>query len=412
MRKRLAEAAQRGAVREPIPVLVRNTPRHPISKAAWIRQSKGRWYTTHSQINVSLRRFIHSSPVAQAVKYDRASFPTSQTASAVRASPLRAPFASTLRPNLTGGALPRTAGGYSIGGSRAGGARYFSHTPTAPAQVVSNVSAAMRCFLLSGKKAQFDGVNARGEKRFRDVSVLQDKASRKMSGMHKIAPGSFIDFRLNPMLTALSPLTAELQRSADVPSLNTEGFMDVLSVDFARALKDFTAVMNDLKRLQSLGDLAVTSEPGSILRVHFPGCDADTVEALCHEVGVLRGVIGQDPDFGTAYGEETALLFPFASMSEKCLSSPSGSVRSRTGYDMDYEEVEVHDEMLDGVLDNPWLSSSEGYCSLVEDEISESASIFFETPRRSRSVSDDQSASYVEGIYRFIETCDNASRRV
>jgi hypothetical protein len=46
--------------------------------------------------------------------------------------------------------------------------------------------------------------------------------------------------------------------------------------------------MNDLKRLSSLGDLPVTLEQKSILRVRFPGCAAETVERLCDEVGVQR----------------------------------------------------------------------------------------------------------------------------
>lgn len=80
-----------------------------------------------------------STATEHATKYSRADFPSSATARAVGRLTSRAPFASTLRPNLTGGAFPRTAGGYSLGGGRAGGARYFSHTPTAPAQVI-NVS--------------------------------------------------------------------------------------------------------------------------------------------------------------------------------------------------------------------------------------------------------------------------------
>ena len=278
MQKRLADVAARGAAYEPIPILIRNTPRHPISKAAWLRQSKGRWYTTHSTINANIRRFIHSSPVSQTVKSPsaRSSYPTSSVGYAVRATTSRAPFASALRPNLTGGALPRTAGGYSIGGSRAGGARYFSHSPAAPAQVVQNVSAAMRCFWLSGSKAQYAGVNSRGEKQYRTVTALQDKAGKKMSQVKNFSPGSFVDFKLTPAMTALSPLGAAAlqQRSEDVevPTLNTEGFMDVLSVDFARALKDYAAIMKDLQRLQTLGDLTITLEADSVLRVRFPGC--------------------------------------------------------------------------------------------------------------------------------------------
>jgi len=324
-------------------------------------------------------------------------------------STIRAPFSSTLRPNLTGGALPRTAGGYSLGGGRLGGARYFSHTPAAPAQVVHNASAAVRAFWLSGHKAQFDGLTARGEKRYRTVSALQDETARKMARVHKVAPGSFVDFHFSPTVTALSPLGAALQQARDAPTLNTDGFLDVLSVDFARALKDFTAIMNDLKRLSALGDLAVTLEPGSVLRVRFPGCDAETVERLCDEVGVQRGVIRQDADFDASCGGRMALLFPFASTSEKSLSSPGGSLRSQTGLEeYGFEEIEEYDGFED-IVDNPWLSSPEGYETM--EELSETESMYFGRADNPDSRGEqDQSASYVEGIYRFLENCEDARR--
>lgn len=120
------------------PILVRSSARHAVHPIARIRQAKGKWYTTHSTINAAVRRFM-STAAETGSKYNRAAFPKSATATAVSRLTSRAPFASTLRPNLTGGALPRTAGGYSLGGGRTGGARYFSHTPAAPAQVI-NVS--------------------------------------------------------------------------------------------------------------------------------------------------------------------------------------------------------------------------------------------------------------------------------
>jgi hypothetical protein len=120
------------------PILVRSSARHAVHPIARIRQAKGKWYTTHSTINAAVRRFM-STTVETGSKHNRAAFPKSATATAVSRLTSRAPFASTLRPNLTGGAFPRTAGGYSLGGGRTGGARYFSHTPAAPAQVV-NVS--------------------------------------------------------------------------------------------------------------------------------------------------------------------------------------------------------------------------------------------------------------------------------
>jgi len=312
---------------------------------------------------------------------------------------LRAPFASSLRPNLTGGAFPRTAGGYSLGGSRAGGARYFSHTPAAPAQVVNNVSAAVRAFWLSGQKAQFDGMTPTGEKRYRSVTTLQDNAGKKMRSVSRNAPGSYIDFTVNPTVTALSPLGAMFPYGSPMetsaPNLNTEGFLDVLSVDFSRALKDLAATMNDLKRLSTLGDLPITLEQKSILRIRFPGCDADTVERLCDEVGVQRGIIYQDEDFDESVGANVALIFPFAPSSEHTLSSPGGSLRSQNGHD--FEEV-------DEIVENPWM---DGYESM--DDASEHESDYFTKPSE-HQISSSSGYEGLEGIYRFIEECDNVRR--
>lgn len=341
-----------------------------------------------------------STGFASGVKYDRSAFPKSSIGNAVNRLTTRAPFASTLRPNLTGGALPRTAGGYSMGGGRAGGARYFSHTPAAPTQVMNNVSAAVRAFWLSGYRARFDGMTPAGNKRYRATTTMQEEACRKMQSIPKLAPGSFIDFRVNPTITALSPLGAAFLFSSttqqDIPTINTEGFLDALSVDFARALKDLAAVMNDLKRLSIFGDLTITLEDQSTLRVRFPGCDAETVERLCDEVGVTRGIIHQDPDFDDRYGGHMALMFPFADSAEHTISSPGGSLRSETG--LNYEN-------FDNLEENPWLSSPEGYETM--DELSETESIFF---RHTDDPPGSSSYEGLEGIYRFIEECDNARR--
>lgn len=382
--------------REVQPILVRVTPRKPIHPIARIRQSQGRWYTTHSTINAAVRRFA-STATARVAKYDRASFPTSTTATAVGRLTTRAPFASTLRPNLTGGALPRTAGGYSMGGGRAG-ARYFSHSPAAPAQVVNNVSQAVRAFLLSGQKAQFDGVSPMGDKRYRSVSSLQESLGQKMRSTSKMAPGSFIDFQVNPTVTALSPFGVASPYNIveqSVPSLNTEGFLDVLSTDFSRALKDLAVTMNDLKRLSILGDLPISMEGNCTIRVRFPGCDQETVERLCDEVGVQRGIVHQDADFDVSVGGHMALLFPFAPTSENTLSSLGGSLRSLPEHDF---------EELDEMEGNPSLSSPEGYESL--EDVSETESEYFVKP----SENHNSGFEGVEGVYRFLEQCDGFRR--
>jgi hypothetical protein len=333
---------------------------------------------------------MSTGPIHSA-KYSRAACPKSATASAVSRLTTRAPFGSSLRPNLTGGAFPRTAGGYSLGGGRTGGARYFSHTPAAPAQVVNNVSAAVRAFWLSGQKAQFDGMTPAGEKKYRNITNLQEEAGRKMQSAAKNAPGSFIDFHVSPTVTF--PFGSVMEHSA--PNLNTDGFLDVLSIDFARALKDLAATMNDLKRLSTLGDLPITLEEKSILRVRFPGCDAETVERLCAEIGVQRGLIFQDEDFDASAGAHMALLFPFAPTSEHTMSSPGGSLRSQSGHD--YEEIQEE------IMDNPWMNEYESM-----DEISEGESAYFTKPSEHHNSSDYEG---LEGIYRFLEQCDSSRRR-
>ncbi len=395
IRNRLAELA-RPLDGQLQPILVRASPRQPVHPVARLRQSQGRWYTTHSTINAAIRRF--SSTTSQGAKFNRASFSKSATATAVSRLTTRAPFASTLRPNLTGGTLPRTSGGYSLGGGRTGGARYFSHTPSAPAQVVNNVSAAVRVFWLSGQKAQFDGMSPAGEKKYRNVTTLQEETMRKMHSISKRSPGSFIDFHINPAVTALTPLGASFPFGSLVEqtalTLNTEGFLDVLSVDFSRALKDLAATMNDLKRLSTLGDLPITLEDKSILRVRFPGCDAETVERLCDEIGVQRGFICQDKDFNNTTGTQMALLFPFAPISEHPLSSPGGSLRSQSGHD--------YDDFEDEIIENPWM---EGYESM--EEFSDNESAYFTKPSEHPNSSDYDG---LEGIYRFLDACDNARR--
>jgi hypothetical protein len=419
-------AATRNLNAELQPILIRNgnpaTGRQPVHPAAWLRQQKRagskQWYSSAgTHINATFRRYLSSSSAAGSsgsggtagTRFFRSSLP-SNTARAVSQLTGRAPFASTLRPNLTGGALPRTAGGYAApGAGRAGGARYFSHTPTAPAQVVQNVSQAMRAFWLSGQRARYDGVGPDGNHRYRAVNAAHEEARIKMETSSRHAPGSFIDFRISPTITALSPLavafpfaTAEVFGTVVKPktgaaTLNAEGFLDVLSVDFARALKDLASIMTDLKKLAGLGDLPITMENNnSILRVKFPGVDAETVERLCEDVGVSRGLVFQDPDFNASAGVAVALKFPYAPDAKGVLTitSPGGSLRSHNSA----ASEQMEDAFLDEMEDNPWLSSDdhEGYESMSPPLFSNSG----------EHCSEDFEG--LEGIYRFLEECDKA----
>lgn len=377
-----------------------------------------------------------SSHASQNAGYNRANFPKSRTSRAVSQLPgqARAPFATTLRPNLTGGTLGRTAGGYAHGSGRIRGPRYFSHVPSAQAHVAQNVSQAVRAFLIGGKKAQFDGVDPlTGNKRFKAVTALQKEASQKLSSLPRATPGSFVDFHINPTITALTPLNSvagfvDAQNDSYVPvsstGLQTSGLLDVLSADFSRALKDLALILNDLKTLSSLGDLPITyRENRSCLRIHFPGCDVDTVEKLCLELDVHRGIVGQDPDFDDFVGTEIALLFPFApsktasecSFFEKPVEgrvyqrrepeitfgdmllysqSPSEidfSTLSNNGLEEQFEPIGGMEES------NPWLSSPSGYESI------ESSHLVSEAADKSSPLE----FQGFEGLYRFMEMCDD-----
>ncbi|KAH7034866.1 uncharacterized protein B0I36DRAFT_317121 [Microdochium trichocladiopsis] len=449
------------------PVLARaSPPRQPIHPVAFLRQQKSR--SIHSRASSAAARQFSTAPRPHNTKFLK-----TKVGRAVSQFAGRAPFASTLRPNLTGGALPRSAGGYGLGSGRIGGARFFSHGPASHAQVIQNVSQAVRAFWISGQKAQFDGLNARGEARFRAVSAVQDQTMRKLSSSSSAdrTPGSNLDFRLNPTVTALGPLAAAFPfpsaatATANVePSINTEGFLDVLSGDFARALKDLTATLTDLQKLAALGDLPiqlVESKGGHILRVRFPGVDADTVEALCLDLGLTRGIVTEDPEFGR--DAPVALKFPFASTvlsqdihsglpwqsSYKRAAAGAASAyfgTDETESDTDEDEITAmffdqnhinsnHDNELDDdgfseiVQRNPWLASPSDSSSLpslnaLDTDLLDGHYDNMSSPFRARWSATLQNSSNsfrgqessnsfegVEGVYRFLEECDRARDR-
>ena len=398
-------------------VLARTAPKQPLHPVARIRQSQSRWYSTaRKTFDGAARHFTTSSSGKEASRFSRASLPKSKIGTQVYQSSGRAPFASTLRPSLTGGTLGRTAGGYTLGSGRVGGARYFSHGPASQAQVVQNVSQAVRAFFISGQKAQFDGVSARGDKRYKPVTSLQEESGRKMRSLPLATPGSRLEFIINPTITALTslnPITGySMSEQVQADHLNTEGLLDVLSVDFSRALKDLAAVLNDLKRLSALGDLPITYE-GSALRVHFPGCDADTVERLCDELSVSRGVVIQDPAFDSFAGTEIALLFPFAPSKEasECESlfeePPPKYTKGRRVISLEdmftpsspAYSTQSDSGLEDVVMENPWLSAAPS-----EYESVQSGSEY--GPHQN----DPLEYQGFEGIYRFIEELDSVRR--
>ncbi|RMD41134.1 hypothetical protein DV735_g3993, partial [Chaetothyriales sp. CBS 134920] len=435
LRDKVAQQSQHTvqAQAEPVYAHVSRASRLPIHRFAAIKQSQSRWYSTKQAVNRAVRNYSSEARAG------------SRTAAALGRASTRSPFASQLRPNLTGGTLSRTAGGYAYGSGRVGGVRHFSHSPAAPAEVINNVSQAVRAFWLSGSRARFDGFNERaGEKKFRLVSQAQDDARHKMDAarMKAQASGSFIDFKVTPTITALGPL-ANIPRSSaacdcETDSLNNPVMMSSLAVDFARALKDLAAVMNDLKHLATLGDLPLSLEDSHTLRVRFPGCDMDTVEALCIELNICRGTVGQDEDFDAANGAEMALLFPFApgqtpseSMYDISESRAAGtknkSMRDRIDWQamlspartasrglFDRSETSELD-IVDGLVDHPWSPS--GYSSLhlsdVQDE--DGARYFAGWPEKRAkgglAAANNTGYEGFEGIYHFLEQCGSATGR-
>src|SRR5436190_8332170 len=105
------------------PAYARISHRQIADRKAGVRRTQTRYYST---ARVSSRVSAWS-------------FQASRIGASVRSLTSRTPFASTLRPNLSGGAFCRTAGGYAVGAGRIGGTRFFSNGPASATQVLENV---------------------------------------------------------------------------------------------------------------------------------------------------------------------------------------------------------------------------------------------------------------------------------
>ena len=400
------------------PLLARNAPRHPIPPAARLKQSKARWYSSHRLVGTSARRFATTASQSGS-GYDGVAFRKTGVGALIHSSPGRAPFASTLRPNLTGGTLNRTAGGYALGGGRVGGPRYFSHGPAAPGHVVQNVAQGLRAFLISGNRLHYDGTDAcTGQKRYKCVSALQDQVDRTMAQARKTTPGSWLEFKMRPMVTGSAHSQSErVARGYERDSLNREGLLDALSADFSRAAKEQDGVWKDLKTLSHLGDLPVTLEPWRV-RVQFPGCDGEAVERLCVELGVQRGVVHQDQDYDAVVGTDVALMFPFApSPTRSECTYPAESVSWRQSpiewqammsaqhggrsdaCMTDSEDRLDFDELTE--LD-ACRSSPSGFASLHSSELEDSMAF---APERDRHAPCEYQG--IQGMVRFMQHCES-----
>jgi hypothetical protein len=279
--------------------------------------------------------------------------------------------------------------------------------------------------MTQGQKVEYNGMGVDGRKRFKAVSALREETGRKMRTIPRATPGSWVEFPINPTITALTTLSTipgYTSASDEASHLNTEGLLDVLSGDFSRTLKDLAAVFNDLKRLSALGDLPITYQ-GSSLRIHFPGCDADTVEGLCSELGVQRGVVVQDEAFDAFAGTEIALLFPFAPSTEPSLTAgscaselydyPTKSAMASQRHIINFSDMMTlsgspaystlsdtgFEDIIDAEVENPWLSSPSDYQSV------RSRSDAYGSDRH-----DPLEYQGFEGIYRFIEQLDSVRR--
>lgn len=365
-----------------------------------------------------------------------------------------APFSSTLRPNLTGGTLPRSAGGYSLGAGR--GARHFSHSPSLQAHVVQNVSTAVRAFFVNGGKARFDGIDEKtGEKRFKTVSPTEDKFYKlSKNSFNGPVKGTNLEFRLSPTITALSSAAVNGPLAPEIQTINESNLLDNLSIDFARALKDFSAVLNDLRRLSALGDLpfSVTkSLSGPILVLRFPGCDGATVSRLCDEANVCRGIIREDEAWAHDRDVEMALLFPLAPEEADATDDKMWGYGGNSYY-FEHESptpcTTPTPEQLDwrqmmsaqGISDRSTTSSINDKNNMVHLSMSELTASAQNTPATASkkslsdyydSLGDDSSSNFpsndpylpqlrpapparsedfegLEGIYRFLRECEDA----
>ena len=432
---------------EPIRIYAQNQPIHPL---AYLKQSRSqnsnRWFSTTARTFTTSTARAHTG-----LKYDRSSFPRSKVSKAISQRGY-APFASTLRPNLTGGALPRSAGGYSLGGAGKG-VRYFSHTPGAQAQVIHNVSVGIRAFFVGGGKARFDGVDpVTGEKRFRSISQTEDAVYMQWeSPMSSLMRGTNLEFRLSPTITALCPSFPPEMSNFDTISLNDIDLLSNLTSDFARAIQDLTLILTDLRALSTFGNLhiSLTHTPtGPVLKVRFPGCDADLVSRLCDEVGVRRGVVVEDEGWHTVQVEkagradkdvEMALLFPFAPNTTPSLPSEGGEYyfteptqrRQRQSDQLDWRNMlspsqhsqstaeSLHDNhsFEELTLKSPDLharSPISGYESLRESDFA-SEDPYLDTASQVKPAAHGTGAEIgeyegLEGIYKFLQVCEEARR--
>ena len=302
-----------------------------------------------------------------------------------------------------------------------------------------NVNAGIRAFVIGGGKTRYDGCDPMtGEKRFRAVSNTEDKVYNCFDRSSNIGKGTSLVFCLSPTVTALFSTPTQSVNEMGT-TLQTSNLLATLSSDFARSLQSLSLILNDLNRLSTFGDLPVflthTLE-GPVITVRFPGCDADLVSRLCDEVGVTRGIVKEDEAWHEIDGDkevQMALLFPFAPTDQSLdvesdigqyfemsklleqqtgqeqldwrnMISPSNrTIRSDEGSDMSFEEATLRSPMFTS-------KSPSGYESMEEVHGWTPSSRQSAMPSDGKAASGSQEYEGLEGIYKFLQVCDESRR--
>ena len=324
--------------------------------------------------------------------------------------------------------------------------RYFSHIPAANAQVASNVSAAVRAFWANGYRVQYDGTDPRtGEKKFRAVTVAQEKATNSVRHTADIpnARGTTLEFHIAPTVTSISPLASSEQ------TLEPPDVLPTLASDFSRTLSSLALIHADLKRLATLGPLPVSHPTASTIHVRFPGCDAQIVTALCDELNIQRGIVREDEAWAEEGGDkdvDMALLFPWAPSASEYSAGAEDEIapyfQQRTPLGTESlgwrsmlsdkpsppQEKYAGSDVSELLGDNPWtvtdtgVEGSESFDAIHTSDLASNESFGPNLARtetlkgntmrgcgRQAPVS-GEGYEGVQGIYRFLAECEAAGR--
>ena len=199
--------------------------------------------------------------------------------------------------------------------------------------MVQNVALGMRAFLLAAQKVRL---------------------AKAHESLHPGLPGAYVDFEVAPRIRG-GVLGKEWVREA--------------REECNEAARGMEVVCAELEKLAGLGELEV-SVTGSVVRVRFPGCGRQQVEALCDEVGVGRGVVSEDEIWQVPAVDWSGMMQTYA-------GSEYGDSEVDECFEVDYDGVGV---------DTPGFSPC-----LTE---------------REESVYDG-----LEGVHRFLQECDSTYAR-